>query len=119
MNETETSEALGVPVDQDAAAVEQDAAPEPTEAPQERALQDWELQTIEDKNALDAKLTKLVTWMDGPAYRALMPVDHDRFTRQRLYMACYSNVLFEQVHAFNHVGALRALTYPAVWVIKD
>lgn len=94
-------------------------ASEPAPEPAERDLHATETVVVGEKNALDGRIIDLNLHIDNVAFRTLPQVDQERLIRQRLYMVCYSNVLLERVQGFNHVGALRMLSFPAVWVIKD
>jgi len=54
---------------------------------------------IVEKAELDAKLDKLVAFMEGKVFAALPPSDRALLCRQAYYMRSYSAVLGERLNA--------------------
>lgn len=56
---------------------------------------------VDEKSELADKHEKLKVFIDeSPIYAGLPDAEKQRLVRQSLYMALYSNVLDERIHAF-------------------
>jgi hypothetical protein len=55
---------------------------------------------VTERNELDEKRDKLITFIGGDIYRTLDKVEQSRLNRQLEAMTLYSNILGERIAAF-------------------
>lgn len=55
---------------------------------------------VTERNELDEKRDKLITFIGGGIYRTLDKVEQSRLNRQLEAMSLYSNILGERIAAF-------------------
>lgn len=64
------------------------------------SLQPHQQRVVEEKTALDEKLTKLVAFYDTPLYAKLDTAEKVRLQRQGQAMSEYADILEERIAAF-------------------
>jgi hypothetical protein len=63
-------------------------------------MQEFQQRVIDEKAALDERITKLETFSQGPVYATLPEAEQTRLGHQVEYMQMYSDVLGERIAAF-------------------
>ena len=66
-------------------------------------MQDFQQRVVDEKAALDDKITKLDTFSQGPVYAGLPEAEQTRLEKQIEFMQLYSDVLGERIAAFGEV----------------
>lgn len=64
------------------------------------ALQPHQARVVAEKDELDVKIDKLITFIDGAVFLSLPREEQDRLERQLDIMREYSKVLGERIGAF-------------------
>ena len=63
-------------------------------------MQDWQQRVIDEKSALDERLTKLERFMEGEEFEQLSTKDRTLLDHQSYWMAGYSQVLGQRIRRF-------------------
>lgn len=63
-------------------------------------LQSHQQRVVDEKSELDAKLVKLLSFLQGPVFTTLTDVEQSRLRNQARFMDGYSAVLAERIAAF-------------------
>jgi hypothetical protein len=64
-------------------------------------MQDWQQRVIDEKSALDEKLSRLGAFIVAPGFECLSDIERNALQRQCGHMRDYSTVLFERISRFN------------------
>jgi hypothetical protein len=63
-------------------------------------LQPYQQRVIDEKEALDTKISALNTFLLGVVFSTLPKTEQDRLTLQRQVMQVYSTILAQRISAF-------------------
>lgn len=63
-------------------------------------LRDWQVRVIDEKNELDARISKLTSFALTEAFLTLSRADQELLTEQRQHMLGYSTVLGVRIARF-------------------
>jgi hypothetical protein len=63
-------------------------------------MEDWQQRVVTEQSELQTKLTDLITFIEGPNFKALDAVQQDLLVQQASYMSHYNDILKTRIGAF-------------------